>query len=86
MDLNIENLSLTIENAAGHEHRVGHIAELAAEILARHAAAGLPERGASIESAAAPAVALDLARATDAEAAARIAEAALDALRFQLRT
>jgi len=83
-DFVIETLSLRIEGAAGHEHRVEPIARGAAILLAARLRQLEPDAvrasalfGRAIASGVQP---LDFARLTDAQAAERIAAAWLGAI------
>jgi hypothetical protein len=81
LDLRIDRLRLAIRNAAGHEHRLGPIAERAAALLARGLDA--PRPGGRLPAPARPArspVRVDLARMSDDAVAHRIARAWLAVL------
>ena len=83
MDLQIDLLRLHLMSGAGHEHRIEPIALLAATLLAErlaaHCAAGVHMEPQTIEAVTAPAVSIDMARTSDADAAGHIADAWLAA-------
>lgn len=89
-DLDIGNLSLTIEGASGSEHRVQPIAARAAALLAarldeRVANSGASAELVSVESLRALPVSLDLSSTSDEEAANDIANAWLEAVALKLK-
>lgn len=82
-ELGIDYLSLTVKNAAGHEHRIETLTRRALDIVAER----LPTRlrtGAEIESLALAPINLPLGAMSDDEAAAQIADAILEALTLKL--
>jgi hypothetical protein len=89
-DVTIDQLHLSVDNAAGHEHRIGPIAERAVTILARRwserfaPGAGLPESLVIGDLNAQP-VFLDLGQISDEQSSERIAGALLEALGLELR-
>ena len=89
-DLNIGSLVLTVSKAEGHEHRIRPIAARAAAILAERLegfcaeAPGLSGSRNVIGVSASP-VHVDFATMTDADAAASIAHAWLEAVALKLR-
>ena len=85
LDLKINLLHLSIENAAGHEHRIQPIAVRAAAILAerlneRWADGGGVPASISIDNLSAPPLNLNLNAVSDEQAAHEIATAWLEAL------
>jgi hypothetical protein len=85
LDLKIDCLQLTIENAAGHEHRLQPIAARAAVIFAerlneRWAEGGRALASMSIDSLSAPPLSLSLNDMSNEQAAQAIAIAWLAAL------
>jgi hypothetical protein len=90
MNLAISRLVVNFENAHGHEHRIQAIASRAVGAFAEHIASRLIGSGSlfrstSIEALQAPAVALDLDRTSDEQAARRIAGAWFEALAPHLK-
>jgi hypothetical protein len=89
LDLIIERLLVEIRDIAGHEHRIGGIAQRAAALFAEEIqvrygdAASYPGR--SVERLSAPAVSLDLNRTSDEKAACTVAAAWLEAMELNLR-
>jgi hypothetical protein len=88
--LNIDLLSLSVENAAGHEHRIQPIAARAAALFAERLVDCWrdnrgPPKVAAVDSIAASTVSLNLAGMSDQEAASRIANAWLEALALKLK-
>jgi hypothetical protein len=89
-DLQIDQLSLHIENAVGHEHRIQPIAARAAALFAeqlhaRWANGGQVPASGSIENVSAPAVSLNLGSMSNEQAAYEIASAWLAALALKLQ-
>jgi len=86
MTLQIDQLRLTLLNAAGHEHRISLIATRAAELLAgrieKRPALGNPAFG-NHEKASAS-LNLNLDAADDEQAAIAIADACLEAITLRL--
>jgi hypothetical protein len=85
LDLKIDRLELKINNAAGHEHRIGPIAERAAALLAEHIDILYHDGRAHLEGAGtitARPIDVDLNRTSDEHAARVIADGWLDALRL----
>jgi hypothetical protein len=76
-DLKIERLRLTIQNAAGHEHRIQPIAMRALELLA-HQLDGLSGR--QLDTLTARPIDLNLSHVSDEQAAEGIANAWANAL------
>jgi hypothetical protein len=88
VDLTIDLLRLKLENADGHEHRVGPIAERAAALFAEKAALSLKlqaSRSAVLESLASQPIDLDLNGTSNEQAASVIAEAWFQALTLRLK-
>lgn len=89
LDLKIERLKIEINNAAGHEHRMGGIAERAAALFAQQIdirygeGNAYPARDVAVVSG--RPVDLDLSRTSDEYAARSIAGAWLDALALRLK-
>ena len=89
LDLKIDRLRIEINDAAGHEHRIGGIAERAAALFAQQIdirygdGRSYPSRNAG--SVAARPVSLDLSRTSDEQASRSIAKAWLDALALRLK-
>jgi hypothetical protein len=88
LDLKIDCLQLEINNAAGHEHRIGAIAERAAAMLAEHIDIQYRDGRARLEGdgggITARPINLDLNRTSDEHAARVVADAWLDALALRL--
>ena len=88
LDLKIDRLQLEINNAAGHEHRIGPIAQRAAALLAEHIDIQYREGRARLEGnivgVTAQPVNVDLNRTSDEQAARTVADAWLDALAMRL--
>ena len=84
-DLNVSRLALTVENCAGHEHRIRPIAARAAEIFSErisglYPSVDLASRTEYLDALIAPGLSLDLARTSDEQVAKQIAGAWLEAL------
>jgi len=84
-DLNVSRLALTVENCAGHEHRLRPISARAAEILSErisglYPSAGVASQNGHFDALIAPGLSLDLARTSDEQVAKQIAGAWLEAL------
>ncbi|HVN06234.1 MAG TPA: hypothetical protein VMT86_17550 [Bryobacteraceae bacterium] len=91
LDLNIETLSLTIENAAGHEHRIHAIVLRASAILARRIEEKYGENGAApgaadADSLTATPAQVDLKSTSNEQAAYAIATAWFDAIALHLES
>jgi len=89
-DMNIDQLSLNIKDAAGHEHRIHGITARAATLFAqrlqeRWANNSGPEGTATLDSIAALPVSFDLTGISDQEAASKIANAWLETLALNLK-
>jgi hypothetical protein len=89
LDLTIERLRLNMNDAAGHEHRIGPIAARAAALFADRLEERFGERysqdsGRMAGISAAP-IRLDLNRMNDERAANHVANAWLDALALRLK-
>jgi hypothetical protein len=87
MDIDIELLQLTIDDAAGHEHRIRPIAMRAAQILAerlQEREGRLPGRGSHVPRVHAGALRVDLNRMNNERAALSIATAWIEALTVKL--
>ena len=87
MDIDIELLQLTIDDAAGHEHRIRPIAMRAAQILAerlQEREGRLPGRGSQLPRVHAGALRVDLNRMNNERAALSIATAWIEALTVKL--
>ncbi len=89
LDLKIERLQIAVNDAAGHEHRIGGIAERAAALFAEQIdiryGGGRSYSSRSIGSVGGQPVSLDLNRTSDEQAARSIARAWLDALALRLK-
>jgi hypothetical protein len=89
LDLKIDRLQIEINDALGHEHRIGGIAEQAAALFAEQIdiryGNGRSYRSRGIGSIGARPVSLDLSRTSDEGASRSIAEAWLDALALRLK-
>jgi hypothetical protein len=89
LDLKIDRLQLEINDAAGHEHRIGGIAQRAAALFAEQIdiryGDGRSYPSQSVGSVGARPVNLDLNRTSDEHAASNIARAWLDALALRLK-
>ena len=89
LDLKIDRLQLEINNAAGHEHRIGGIAQRAAALFAEQIDIRYGNGGSypsqNMGSVGARPVSLDLSRTGDEHAAQSIARAWLDALALRLK-
>jgi hypothetical protein len=85
----IDRLQLEITGAAGHEHRIGGIAQRAAELFAEQIDLGYSSQGGGpsrqIQSVTARPVGLDLSRTSDEQAARSIAGAWMEALALRLK-
>jgi hypothetical protein len=84
-DLNVSRLALTVENCAGHEHRIRPIAARAAEIFGERISGLYPSvdpasRTGHFDVLVAPGLSLDLSRTSDERVARQIAGAWLEAL------
>ncbi len=88
MDIDIELLQLSIDDAAGHEHRIRPIAMRAAQILAERLqerdGRGLGRSGRQLPRIHAGALRVDLNRMNNERAALSIATAWIDALTVKL--
>jgi hypothetical protein len=83
LDLNVSRLALTVENSAGHEHRIRPIAARAAEIFSERISGLCPSvdpasRTGHLDALIAPGLSLDLARSSDEQVAKQIAGAWLE--------
>jgi hypothetical protein len=86
-ELTIDLLRLNLQNGAGHEHRLGPIAERAAALFAEKAAISLKlqsSRSAVFETLASHPVDLNLNGTSNEQAASAIADAWLQALTLRL--
>ena len=89
LDLKIDRLQIDINDAAGHEHRIGGIAERAAALFAEQidirygGGQSYPSR--NVGNVEGQPVRLDLNRTSDEQAARSIAGAWLDALALRLK-
>jgi hypothetical protein len=89
LDLIIDRLGIQIRDIAGHEHRIGSIAQRAATLFAeqfeiryRAGASYLPR---NVERLNAPTISLDLDRTSDEKAAYAVAVAWLEAVELGLK-
>jgi hypothetical protein len=90
LDLKVDLLTLSIVDAAGHEHRIQPIAARAAALFAERLEGSwgnnsAPRGAAALESVAASPLDLHLGGMSDQEAANEIANAWLEALGSKLR-
>ena len=89
LDLKIDRLQIEINDAAGHEHRIGGIAQRAAALFAAQIdlryGDGRLYPSQSVGSFGARPVSLDLSRTSDEHAAQSIAGAWLEALALRLK-
>jgi hypothetical protein len=88
--MTIDSLTMNIDHAAGHEHRIGAIASRAADIFAQRLGEQLRAPGraltsASIETLQAAPLDFDLRFRSNEEAAREIASAWLDAVALKLK-
>lgn len=87
-DLEIDNLRLTLVNAAGHEHRVASIAERAMALLADRLDARAA-KGAALAgrlNGQSRGMSLDLSNTSDEQAAEHVADACLNTLDVEAMT
>jgi hypothetical protein len=88
-ELTIDQLHVSVENATGHEHRIGPIAERAVAIFAGRLSERLAPGASSPQSSvigdlSAQLLSLDLSHTSDEQASERIAGALLEALAREL--